>query len=435
MPKAVEAADAKAEAPEMRTGRADRGGLPEAPRGDRPAQAGADVAVRARAANWRRLRHLIIAAVALVAIAGGAAYWLHARDYESTDDAFIDGDTVQISPRVAGAVVRLNVTDNQSVRQGDLVLVIDPRDYEAALSNAKAALEEAAAQEATARANLDLTRATTEASVTQARSGVEVAKASLAQAKAQVVALDAEARRAAADAQRYQALMRSDFASRQRLEQAIAAWHSGDAQLKASQHAVEVAEAQIGEAEGRLAQADTAAQQVAVKEAELRSAAAHVAAARAAVETAELNLSYTKIYAPHDGVITKRSVQEGDVVQKDQALAALVFGTPYVTANFKETQLTYMRPGQPADIVIDAYPHIAFKGHIDSIQRGTGAHFSLLPPENATGNFVKIVKRVPVKIVFDVPPDPKLVLGLGMSVVPRVKVRGDGVVAGKTAGE
>jgi membrane fusion protein (multidrug efflux system) len=182
----------------------------------------------------------------------------------------------------------------------------------------------------------------------------------------------------------------------------------------------------LGEALGKLqkfTEAETAAQQIAVRQAELQSASASVEAARAAVETAELNLSYTRIVAPQDGYITKRQVNAGDVVQKNQTLATLVFGRPWVTANFKETQLDGMRPGQPVAIAIDAYPDVTFKGHVDSIMRGTGAQFSLLPPENATGNYVKVVQRVPVKILIDEPVDVSQALGLGMSVVPTVDTR------------
>jgi membrane fusion protein (multidrug efflux system) len=222
---------------------------------------------------------------------------------------------------------------------------------------------------------------------------------------------------------RYSQLARDDYASKQRREQADAQSHGADAQLRAVRQAVKVTEAQLGEVLGQLDAAKTGPQQVAVREAQVRSADAQVAAAQAALDQAELNLSYTRISAPHDGIVTKRAVRLGEVVQRDQQLGALVFGTPWVVANFKETQLTHMKPGQPVTLSIDAYPGMRFAAHVDSIQRGTGARFSLLPPENATGNFVKVVQRVPVKIVFDAPPD-RYVLSLGMSVIPRVDLAG-----------
>ncbi len=368
---------------------------------------------------WRRIA---LGAVLVALAGGGTIYWLSTRDLETTDDAFVDGDAATISPRVAGPVVALRVTDNQFVHQGDLLLEIDPRDYQVAVENAKANLANAVAQEATARAKLALTQATTAATLEQAESGVAYSIAALAQARAQVGAAEAEQARARADTTRYSKLVKTDFASHQQYEQAEAKSRTADAQLLAAQQGVKVADGQLSQAKGKLDEAKTGPQQVAVREAELKAATAQVAAAQATLDQAELNLSYTKIYAPHDGVVTKRNVNVGDVVQKDQNLAAFVFGRPWVTANFKETQLKRMRPGQPVDIAVDAYPDKVFKAHVDSIQRGTGARFSLLPPENATGNYVKVVQRVPVKIVFDDAPDPRYVLSLGMSVIPTVNV-------------
>jgi membrane fusion protein (multidrug efflux system) len=372
-----------------------------------------------------RRRILIVAGVIAAVVLAGAIYWYSTRNLETTDDAFVDGNAVQLAPRIAGTVVTLAIDDNQFVHKGDLLVALDPRDYEVAVENARAALANATAQAAVAQANLALTQASTAATLEQARSGVEYAKAAVSESNAQVVAAQAEAVRAREDAARYQQLVKVDAASRQRFEQAQAATRSADAQLRAAQDAVAVASAQVGQAQGKLDEAKTAPQQVEVRQAELAAAEAQVAAARAALDQAELNLSYTRIVAPEDGVITKRSVNPGDQVQKDQNLAALVFGKPWVTANFKETQLTRMRPGQPVSIVVDAYPGHRLEGHVDSIQRGTGAHFALLPPENATGNYVKVVQRVPVKIDIDGPLDPAHPLGLGMSVEPAVDVGAD----------
>jgi membrane fusion protein (multidrug efflux system) len=189
-----------------------------------------------------------------------------------------------------------------------------------------------------------------------------------------------------------------------------------------AQAQIAAAQAQVQEAQGRLAQANTGTQQVAVSEAQAQSAGASIEELQAAVAQAELDLSYTKIYAPDTGRVTHKSVEQGALVQSGQPLMAIVPGDVWVTANFKENQIGRMQPGQPVEITVDAYPGKTFKGHVDSIQAGTGARFSLLPAENATGNYVKVVQRVPVKIVFDEPPDPQHMLSPGMSVLPEVKV-------------
>ncbi len=367
-------------------------------------------------------RRLIVGSVVVVLAVAGGIYWFVTRNQVSTDDAFIDGNAVAVSPQVGGTVQALYVGDNAIVHKGELMLAIDPRDYQIAEENAQAALDGAQAREATAKATLDLTRAMTTASIAQAQSGVEHAKAALAQAAAQVVADQAEADRTMADAKRYQTLAEKDFASRQKLEQALAAARTAEAELVVGHQEVKAAESSVGEAQAVLATAMTRPEQIKVKESDVANAAAAAEVAQAELAQARLNLSYTKLYAAHDGIFTKRAVNVGDLVQKNQNLGTLVFGAPWVTANYKETQLTYMRPGQKVTISVDAYPDHHFTGRVDSIQRGTGAQFSLLPPENATGNYVKVVQRVPVKIVFSPPPDRDLALGLGMSVEPTVDV-------------
>jgi membrane fusion protein (multidrug efflux system) len=372
-----------------------------------------------RAGRWRLLVLLIV----LLLVIGSVAYWYLTRNDVSTDDAFIDGDVVQLSPKVAGEVVALYVTDNQQVHKGDLLLLIDPRDYAVIVENARATLESATAQAAVARANLAYITATTAASLIQAQNGVALAKAGLQQAQAQIAVAESEQVRAKLDAARYEKLVQSDVASHQRGEQAFATARTADAQLRAAHDAARFAEAQLGQAQGKLEEAKAGTdQQVAVYAAQVKSADAQLDIAKAQLDQAELNLSYTRIVAPQDGIVTRRNVNLGDLLQKNQTLAGVVVGTPWVTANFKETQLTDMRAGQPVDIRIDAYSSQRFKGRIESIQRGTGARFALLPPENATGNYVKVVQRVPVKITFEQAPDPRFVLGLGMSVVPTVDV-------------
>ncbi len=429
---------------------------------------------------YRRPAFLIAAVlIFLVACVLGIRYWLYARSHESTDDAFIDAHITQVSPKVSGYIVKVYVDSNQQVNKGDLLAEIDPRDYQARLDQAKAALAAGEAKLKEARTGVQLTRANTRANVqqaagtvqqaragvaastaqaeaertrvSQAAASVNTARANLQQAQAQVNAAQAEVVRSEADVSRYQELYNKDEVSKQRLDQAIATARTAQAQLQAARDKVTAAssqvsemqaaqsasaenarraQAQIGaaqgqvkEAQGRLAQANTAPQQVAVSEAQAQTAGASIEQLQAAVEQAELELSYTKIYAPDTGRVTHKSVEQGALVQSGQPLMAIVPGNVWVTANFKENQIGLMRPGQSVTITVDAYPDKTFRGHVDSIQAGTGARFSLLPAENATGNYVKVVQRVPVKIVFDEPVDPQHLLAPGMSVEPEVKVR------------
>jgi membrane fusion protein (multidrug efflux system) len=429
---------------------------------------------------YKRPGVLLVAALALlIGAVLGVRYWLYARAHESTDDAFIDGEIVQISPKVSGHVAKIYVNDNQQVKEGDLIAEIDPRDFQARLAQARAALEAGEAQQRQAEAGVALTRANTRAGkqqaaavVEQARSGVATARANAAaertrinqaqsavsaaqagvgQARAQVSSAEAEAARAAADVRRYQQLYERDEISRQRLDQAIAAAATAAAQVNAARQRVSAAEsqvneaisaqnvaaenarraetqvggaqAQVGEALGRLAQANTAPQQIASSQAQVATAGANIEQLRAQVLEAELQLSYSKIYAPSAGRVTRKTVQEGQLVQPGQPMLALVTGDLWVTANFKESQIGQIKPGQPVEIKVDAYPNKRFYGHVDSLQAGSGAAFSMLPPENATGKYVKVVQRVPVKIVFDGARDPNYLLGPGMSVQPEVKVK------------
>ena len=429
---------------------------------------------------YRRPAFLIAAVIViLVSALLGTRYWLYARSHESTDDAFIDAHITQVSPKVSGYVVKVYVDSNQKVNKGDLLAEIDPRDFQARLDQAKAALAAGEARLKEARTGIELTRANTRANVqqatgtvhqagagvtvsraqaaaeqtrvSQAGATVNTAQANLQQAQAQVNAAQAEVARAEADVARYQELFNKDEVSRQRLDQAIATAKTADAQLRAAvdrvaaaqsqvsemlsahdasaqnarkaQAQISAAQAQVQEAQGRLAQANTGKQQVAVSEAQAQTAGASIEQLQAGVAQAELELSYTKIYAPDTGSVTQKSVEQGALVQSGQPLMAIVPGDVWVIANFKENQVGRMQPGQPVEIVVDAYPDKTFKGHVDSIQAGTGSRFSLLPPENATGNYVKVVQRLPVKIVFDESSDPRHMLSPGMSVVPEVKVR------------
>ena len=429
---------------------------------------------------YKRPAFLVVAGVVLVVgLVVGLRYWAYASSHESTDDAFIDGTIVQVSPKVTGYVAKVYVKANQEVREGDLLAEIDARDYETRLEQARAALAAGQARLREARTGVELTRATARANVQQAsatvqqaRSGVEskrvaasaertriaqagagiaTAQANAAQARAQVSAAEAEAARANADVQRYQELFSKDEVSRQRLDQAVASATTANAQVAAARQRVVAAEAQVnearaaqataaetargaqtqvggaqagvGEALGRLAQANTAPQQVAVSQAQAETAGASIEQLQAAVRQAELELSYTKVYAPETGRVTRKALDEGALVQVGQPLMAIVSGDVWVTANFKESQIGSLRPGQPVELNVDAYPDKVFKGHVESIQAGTGSAFSLIPAENATGNYVKVVQRVPVRLVFDERPDPQHMLAPGMSVEPEVRIK------------
>jgi membrane fusion protein, multidrug efflux system len=427
-------------------------------------------------------RPLFIAFAALLLIIGliiGVRYYIHAISHESTDDAFIDGHIIQISPKVSGYVIKRHITDNQHVNVGDLLIEIDPRDFEVRLAQAQANLQAAIARHVASQINVKVINVTSGASVLQASAGVNqarsnvqttraqveeargrlvqaqmqtrVAQANSEQAVAQVAAAEAEATRAKADVPRYEQLYEKDEVSRQQLDYTAATARAADANLEAARKRVAAAQAQVadaqageytaaenlrqaesqvaesqakvGQARGQLAGANARPHQVAASKSQVEVASAEVEQARAAVRQAELDLSYTKIYATEAGRITKRTVEAGEYIQPGNALFSIVPDYLWATANFKETQLTEMKPGQPVIITVDAYPGKVFRGHVDSIQRGSGAVFSLLPPENATGNYVKVVQRVPVKIVFDDPPDARYALGPGMSVEPEVKVR------------
>jgi membrane fusion protein, multidrug efflux system len=428
-------------------------------------------------------RRLLLPAVAVVLLGLGAIfgvpYYEYMMSHEWTDDAFIEGHIIQISSKVPGRVAKVSVTDNQLVKEGDLLIEIDPRDYAARLAQARAAWQAASARQQAAQSTVEVTQLTSDAAVEQASAGVEVAKsavqtaqmrivaarsqleqarsqvlvavANAEQMRAQALAAEAEATRANSDLTRMQELFRRQQVAQQDLEHAIADARSANAQLEAARKKATATEAQVtearaaqqvaadnlrqvesqvaqeqarlGEARGRLAAANTAPQQVAVSRSQAELAGAEVEQARAAVEQAALELSYTRIYAPESGRVTRKVAEEGAYVQVGQALMVIVPSQVWVVANFKETQLTSMRPGQPVEITVDAYPDKVFIAHVDSIQAGTGARFSLLPPENATGNYVKVVQRIPVKIVFDEPPDPNHLLGPGMSAVPVVKIK------------
>jgi membrane fusion protein (multidrug efflux system) len=341
-----------------------------------------------KGAAKKRLRRTLAAAAALiVAVAAGAYYFWFVVPFQSTDDAFVEGYVIPIAPKVPGYVAQLLITDNQAVKKGEVLLEIDPRDYETSAAQARADLDAARSQ------------------LNQSQAQVTVSRAKVAQAQAAVVAADAENQRAADDLKRYESVDNSAV-SRSAFDMAQSRARTAKANLEGARSQVQAAEAGVTLSEAGVETASAAVQQT---EAKLRQA--------------ELNLSYTKVTAPEDGRVTRRVVEQGAYIQPGQALMAIVPRRYWVIANFKETQLTHMCPGQPVEIKVDAYPQFKFKGHVDSIQSGAGARFSLFPPENATGNYIKVVQRVPVKIVFDDDPHTQLALGPGMSADPKVRVK------------
>ncbi len=392
-----------------------------------------------------------VAGLAILALALGIRYYIHALSYESTDDAFIDGHIVPVSPRVDGHVAKVHVIDNQRVKAGDLLAKLDPSDFQARLDAADAALEAAKASDRARNIAVELTRITAtagldgaresvkaaKAAVQKACAGIALSKAALDQAKAEADSAAARHRLDVSDLKRYSKMAKTQTVSPQDLDRAKTAEAISAAVLAAAKRKIDTQKAVVREAEAslkaeeanlrqadaRLAAAESAPHQIRQSRSQADVSRADVDNAMAQVAQARLNLFYTKIYAPCDGFVTKKSVEPGQFVQAGQSLLAIVPHAVWITANFKETQLTRMRPGQPVEIVVDAYPKQIFRGHVDSIQHGTGARFSLLPPENATGNYVKVVQRVPVKIVFDsMKESAKMLLAPGMSVAPDVNV-------------
>ena len=332
-------------------------------------------------------RIALLALVLLICAAAAVYYFRFVVPFESTDNAFIEGYVIPMASQVPGRVAELLVKDNQAVTQGEVLLKIDPRDYAASLAQARADL------------------AAADSRLEQAKAQVAASKAKVAQAQASVAAAQAENQRAADDLKRYESV-ESRAVSKSAKDLAQSQALAASANLEAARSQAKAAEAEVALSQAGVGTADATVQQAAAK-----------------LRQAELNLSYTEIVAPEDGRVTRRVVEKGAYIQPGQALLAIVPRRYWVIANFKETQLTHMRVGQPVEVVVDAYPGRKFKGHVESMQSGAGARFSLFPPENATGNYIKVVQRVPVKILLDDLPESELALGPGMSVVPKVRVQ------------
>lgn len=325
------------------------------------------------------------AVVLLALIVGGTLYWLHARRFVSTDDAFIDGHNAQISTQVAGRVIRVAIEDNQLVEANQLLVVLDGRNYQAKL-------DQAITQKAQSVAQLN-----------QARAQTSLQQAQIDQSAAQIRVGEAELVQSQQDFNRFRAIDPKAI-TRQQLDNAQATLRISQAKLDSNRFALAGAQAQLVGQQAQIANAEAALQ-----------------GADVAIRDAELQLSYTQIRALEAGRITRRTVEAGNYVAPGQMMLGLVRSGMWVTANFKETQLARMQIGQAVDVEVDALPDKVFHGHVDSFQAGSGSVFSTLPAENATGNYVKVVQRIPVKIVIDDANDPRL--SLGMSVTPIVTVR------------
>ncbi|WP_380787358.1 HlyD family secretion protein [Sphingomonas sp. R86521] len=360
---------------------------------DAPEDSGKDDAADKPSIFKKPLFWIILIVVVGGAVIGGVLYWLHARQFESTDDAFVDTHIVRLAPQVAGTLIQVADVDNRHVEAGRLLAVIKASGRDA--------------QVAEAQANEDQSRA----QLSQAQAQVTAALASQQQAAAQARVPLAAAIKARQDLGRYEALLRLD-------PNAVAGQQLDQARSTARQTAADAAAARE--------QVDTAAAQVTVARRQVGAARSVIDARRAQVAQANVAIGDLRLTAPVSGQVVNRQVNVGSYVSPGSQLMAIIPDRMWVTANFKETQLTLMKIGQPVDIRVDAYPDVEFRGHVDSVQRGAGQAFALLPPQNATGNYVKVVQRVPVRIVFDAKngPDPRRYpIGPGMSVVPTVKVR------------
>lgn len=373
----------------------------------------------------------------VVLLGGGFLLWRHFGSYESTDDAQIDGHINSVSARVSGHVLKLNVQDNQYVEKGTVLVEIDPAEYQIAVERARADYADAQAQASAAGINVPVTDVSTSGQVTSSQAGVSSATAGIAAAKqnfdaaqAQVAEAEANNVRAQSDLVRYKQLIDKQEISQQQYDVAVAAAKSGTANVEAARAAAQSAAAQVEQAHSKLAQseadlrtAQTAPQTMRVIRARAWSAQAAAQRKKAELDQAELNLQYTKIVAPVTGVVTNRTVEVGQNVQVGGEMMKIVpLEDIWVTANFKETQLREMAAGHRSEIDVDANGK-TYKGHVDSIAGASGARFSLLPPENATGNYVKVVQRIPVKIVFEPGETKAHDLRPGMSVVPKVWIR------------
>ncbi len=420
--------------------------------------------------NRKPLIFAVAGVAAIVAGNFGYHYWQYASTHEETDDATVSGHIHQVSSRINGTVSEVDVNDNQLVKKGQLLVKLDPRDFEVKVLQTKAALASAERQAQAAQSNISLASETTSAKTTQAQgditaavANIDTAKAAVAEAQAgiptaqaavaeaqagipaaqaQVAQADANLQKAQTDYNRYLTLYQQGAIPRQQLDTARAAYDVARAQKSAAEQGVQQARAKLAQAQqgvakaqsqlaqaqqgvanaqaklvaskGGLQQATASGQQTQVNRAQYNAAQSAIAQAEASLKDAQLQLSYTNIFAPSDGRVGRKTVEVGQRVQQGSPLMSIVEGDDWVTANFKETQLKDMKPGQKVEIKLDAFPNHPFVGRIDSLSPASGAQFALLPPDNATGNFTKVVQRIPVKITFD----PQSIKGYESRITP-----------------
>jgi len=391
---------------------------------------------------------ILIGVVVVVALAAGIWWWT-TRNRESTDDAQVDAGVTPIAARVGGTVMSLPIVDNQQVSEGTVLVVIDKRDFEIALERARAELADAEASAAAARAGVPITSTTAASNVSTAKGSVEqvtsevgaaeqaieAAKARLTTAHARQREAVAKATKSAKDVERFKPLLAKDEIAQQQFDAAVATANADAAasestaalvveaelDVRVAQSGLVQARAKLQQASAGLSEAQTGPEQVKVTRARAAAAEARVMQARAVVKQAETNLEYTTVKAPVKGTVSKKSVEVGQQIQPGQALMAVIpLDRVWITANFKETQVERIRPGQRVTIRADAYDGKTFDGKVESLAAATGARFSLLPPDNSTGNYVKVVQRIPIRISLDAGQDPDHLLRPGMSVVPTV---------------
>jgi len=384
-------------------------------------------------------RRAIVAVVVVVLAAVAVAIWWHGTFTENTDDAQVNGHLIQVSSRINGQVLKVEVEENQVVRQGDVIAELDPADYQVAVENAEALLASAQANAAAANVAVPIATVNTGSNLSSAGADVSGTKAGVEQVQNQLLAAHdrvAQAKannvKAQADLERYKPLVEKDVISKQQFDAAVAAADAAKAALsdarameRAADDAVKVAKERLAQAQAQLNFAETGPEQVAAQSARARQAQAQVQQAQAQLDMAKLNLSYTKIVAPAAGIVTRKSVEIDQNVAAGQNLLTLVsLEDLWVTANFKETQLRHMLAGQPVEIEVDSTGK-TYHGKVTQIGGATGSVLSLFPPENATGNYVKVVQRVPVRIDFTdlKDEDPKHELRPGLSVEPKVRVK------------
>ncbi len=398
-------------------------------------ESAAETEIEAPRSRRRGIIVVVIVVVALIAL----GIWWRSTYSEDTDDAQVNGHLIQISSRIAGHVAKVYVEENQLVKAGDPIVDLDPSDYQVAVENAEAALASAKANAAAAGVAIPIIAANTgsnlrsaNADVTGAQATVEQAEEQLDAAKARVAQAEANNIKAQSDLERYKPLVEKDVISKQQFDAAVAAADASKAALadarasqQAAQDAIRVAHERVTAAQALQKYAETAPQQVAAQDAKAKQAEAQVKQAQAQLDQAKLNLSYTKIVAPEDGIITRKSVEIDQNVSAGQNLMTLVsLQDLWVTANFKETQLEHMRAGQTVQIHVDSIDK-DLSGRVTQIGGATGSVLSLFPPENATGNYVKVVQRIPVRIDFTnlAKEDPNHLLRPGLSVEPKVRVK------------